>query len=233
MKADEPAEKITQRILTAFFAAGLALVLAMAVTDLPEGVGLSGDAQESLKQSGVENSVTAVLLNFRGYDTLLEICVLLLSVLGVMTLTNGRIRRPEYSIDPLLHVLARVLVPLMVLVSGYLLYEGSYAPGGAFQAGAVLGSAIVLSRLAGLAAVEKFNRAFLVAAMLGFAVFLIIAVIPLAYGRNFIEYPPEYAGILIFTIEASLTISIAIILYSLFSGGSAIPSRSHPGGRKN
>ena len=35
--------------------------------------------------SGVENPVTAVLLNFRGYDTLLEIGVLLLAALGVFS----------------------------------------------------------------------------------------------------------------------------------------------------
>ncbi|MGD9289220.1 MAG: hypothetical protein PVG74_16510, partial [Desulfobacterales bacterium] len=35
--------------------------------------------------SGVENPVTAVLLNFRGYDTLLEIGVLLLAAVGVLS----------------------------------------------------------------------------------------------------------------------------------------------------
>ena len=37
--------------------------------------------------SGVENPVTAVLLNFRGYDTLLEIGVLLLAALSVLSVS--------------------------------------------------------------------------------------------------------------------------------------------------
>ncbi len=231
MKADEPADKINQRLITSLLAAGLALLLSLAVLRLPEGTGLSGAVLDSLEQSGVDSTVTAVLLNFRGYDTLLEVCVLLLAPLGVLTLTGGRNTAPVHAHDPVLSEVSRVLVPLMVLVSGYLLYAGSHAPGGAFQAGAVLGSAIVLSRLAGLAHFERYNSSFLVASMLGFASFLSIAVIPLAAGRNFIEYSHKSAHILILAIEAALTISIAIILYTLFYEGSAIPPRSHPGGR--
>ena len=37
--------------------------------------------------SGVDNPVTAVLLNFRGYDTLLEIGVLLLAAVGVLSVS--------------------------------------------------------------------------------------------------------------------------------------------------
>lgn len=231
MNAEEPAEKKAYRLVTAFFAAGLAMALSMAVIGLPQGAGLSAAVRGSLDQSGVVNPVTAVLLNFRSYDTLLEVCVLLLALLGVLTLTGSRKAMPVQAHDPALSGLVRLLVPLMALVSGYLLYEGAHAPGGAFQAGALLGSAIVLSRLAGLAPSEKYNRVFLIAAMLGFAAFLLIAAAPFAAGRNFIEYHPEYAQIFIFTIEAALTISIALILYMLFSEASATDPRDISGGK--
>ena len=39
--------------------------------------------QRNLAASGVESNVTAVLLNFRGYDTYLEITVLLAALLGI------------------------------------------------------------------------------------------------------------------------------------------------------
>ena len=40
---------------------------------------------------------------------------------------------------PLLLALIRQLIPGMVLVAGYLLWRGARAPGGAFQAGSILG----------------------------------------------------------------------------------------------
>ena len=56
--------------------------------DLPEAVAAH------MAESGVEHPVTAVLLNFRGYDTLLEVAVLLLALLGVLTVVGKRQARP-------------------------------------------------------------------------------------------------------------------------------------------
>ena len=59
---------------------------------------ISSETSESLAQSvstnlansGVSNPVTAVLLNFRAYDTLLELAVLLTAVLGIFALGEER-----------------------------------------------------------------------------------------------------------------------------------------------
>ena len=96
----------------------------------------------------MRNPVTAVLLNFRGYDTLLEMVVLLVALLGVWAL-GGRSLRPEAAPGPVLDTLVRLLVPVLILVAAYLLWVGAHAPGGAFQAGSVLGAAGVLLLLAG------------------------------------------------------------------------------------
>jgi multisubunit Na+/H+ antiporter MnhB subunit len=40
-------------------------------------------ALERVPESGVSNPVTAVLLNFRAYDTLLELAVLMAAILGI------------------------------------------------------------------------------------------------------------------------------------------------------
>ena len=42
--------------------------------------------EDALAQSGTENPITAVLLNFRGYDTLLEMAVLTSALMGVWAL---------------------------------------------------------------------------------------------------------------------------------------------------
>ncbi len=42
-----------------------------------------------MDRSGVTHPVTAVLLNFRGYDTLLEVAVLLIALVGTWSLRLG------------------------------------------------------------------------------------------------------------------------------------------------
>ena len=64
----------------------------------PDAVGLSAQVAANLETSGVSNPVTAVLLNFRGYDTLLEMVVLLLALLGVWSL--GGAGHPVASVGP-------------------------------------------------------------------------------------------------------------------------------------
>ncbi len=225
------------RLVLVLFSLVLALSLGVAVLSLPlTSVGLADSVQAKVPQSGVTNPVTAVLLNFRGYDTLLEVGVLLLAVVGLRSL-----RRPheEQSLSmaapgPILLALVRLLVPVMVLVAGYLLWMGAHAPGGAFQSGAVLGAAAVLVLLSGLPLASWFHgwpfRAVLV---IGFALFLAVGVGAMVAGGRFLEYPREWAGSLILLVEAALTLSIGCILAALFVGISIVPNganrtREHP-----
>jgi len=64
--------------------------LSWAVLALPaQPPGLTAEALGKLPESGVMNPVTAVLLNYRGHDTLLEVAVLLLAITGVWSLRQG------------------------------------------------------------------------------------------------------------------------------------------------
>ena len=197
----------------------LAAVLGYAVWTLPpDGAGLGRDVAANLDRSGVSNPVTAVLLNFRGYDTLLEVMVLLLALLGAWSLGLTTPRR-EAAPGLVLDTLARLLVPLLILVAAYLLWAGAHAPGGAFQAGAVLAAAGVLMLLVGwrlpaaLAALPV--RLVLVA---GPATFLSLAVIALLLEGRLLQFSPEWAGRLILLIETTAMISIGATLIALFLG---------------
>jgi multisubunit Na+/H+ antiporter MnhB subunit len=203
--------------LIVVLAGGLAAALGASMLALPESaVRLPDEVTAKLDASGVSHPVTAVLLNFRGYDTLLEVAVLLLALLGVLALAHPTAHAAPTPAHPLLQTFARVLVPLMVLVAGYLLWAGAHQPGGAFQAGAVLAAAGVLLGLAGLlppwATPNRMLRAGLA---LGFAVFLAVAVAGLAQG-TLLEYPLALAGLLILLVEAGLTLSIGLVLASLY-----------------
>lgn len=198
----------------------LAVGLGAAMWQLPQPGGqLAVAVGQEMGASGVRHAVTAVLLNFRGYDTFLEIAVLLLAVLGMLAAMGGdncESLRLSGAPQPLLQSLARILVPLMVLVAGYLLWAGSKQPGGAFQAGAVLAAAAVLLYLAGLVPAWAAPGALLRAGLAGgFVVFLGVAVATLGQG-SLLEYPRAWAGALILLIEAALTLSLGLMLAGLF-----------------
>jgi multisubunit Na+/H+ antiporter MnhB subunit len=178
----------------------------------------------NLAISGVENPVTAVLLNFRAYDTLLEVGVLLLAALGVLSMSPSAVRLAESNPAPVLRLLPRVLLPFIILVAGYLLWIGKYAPGGAFQAGAVLAAGGILL----VTSVVRFDQLAIkimpFVLVIGLQTFLLVALATMVFNVNFLQYPLNWADDLILVIEAAATVSIGATLTVLFIGGS--PDRS-------
>jgi multisubunit Na+/H+ antiporter MnhB subunit len=199
----------------------LAALLLLALYGLPRtAAGLTSVVQAHLGASGVEHPVTAVLLNFRGFDTFLELGVLLLAIEGLLCVRGcpgpETVASPPRS-EAVLEWLVRGLFPLMVLVTGYLLWTGAFAPGGAFQAGVVLGAGLVLLWMAGhplLSVLPGFAWRLLFAA--GFGTFLVAGIVFLLQGRAFLEFPPDQAGLLILLLESAATASIAAIMAGLF-----------------
>lgn len=206
------------RASAALLAAGTAAALVVVVVGVsPPGPALARAVAEALPASGVDHEVTAVLLNFRGYDTLLEIAVLLVAALGVLAVRGTRAPAPDLAPPgPVLAGLTGAVAPLALLVAGFLLWAGSHRPGGAFQAGAVLAAAAVLLRLTGaLPAVSEAGTWLRLGLAFGFSVFLAVAGASLP--QALLAYPPDHAGSLIVAIEAALTLSIAVVLYTVFA----------------
>jgi multisubunit Na+/H+ antiporter MnhB subunit len=103
-------------------------------------------------------------------------------------------------------------------VGGYLFWSGAYAPGGAFQAGAVIGAGGVLLLLNGVDLPgRKKEWPLRLLLVLGFGLFLGVAAGMVAAGYRLLEYPRHLAGSLIVLIEAALTLSIAFVLAELFA----------------
>jgi multisubunit Na+/H+ antiporter MnhB subunit len=211
----------------------LATPLVLVVVGLPQAPGgLTSEALARLDESGVAHPVTAVLLNFRGYDTWLEVAVLLAAVLGVLAVRRARDFTAVALLpadDPVLGGMTRMLVPALVLAGGYLLWLGTAAPGGAFQAGAVLGAAGALLLLAGYRSITALRGRMLSAALLaGVGAFLGLAVVLLLAGRRLLEYPPALAGPLIVAVEVAVTVAIGVTLAALFAGARIAAPRASP-----
>lgn len=206
----------------ALLAAGLFAVLA----GLPLPAGSAGEqALAATARSEVGNPVTAVLLLFRGYDTLLEMLVLLAACLGVaMVQAQARPSAPQPPAQvPLLDALLAAVVPGTILVAGYLLHAGGRAPGGAFQAGAVLAAAGVLMALAGrlrpLPRTPPMQAGLLV---LGLVVFAVAGLLPALSGQLLLALPGLWA---VYLVEAAMTVSIALGLSLMFLGAAGLGTR--------
>jgi multisubunit Na+/H+ antiporter MnhB subunit len=228
-RASLPYQKVLSALLLVGLSVGLSVGLGAVVLALPEQTaGLSHEVLAEIDLSGAAHPVTAVLLNFRGYDTLLEIAVLLVAALAVqLQVRRGRWRRDVDREGPLLPALVRLLMPGLVLVSGYLLWRGSHAPGGAFQAGVVLGGGGILLILSGTLRPPSISSLWVRALLVfGPAFFLAVATAPLFGGEAVLEYPPQWAGLLILCIESALTLSIALSLMLFFPASARVRGAS-------
>lgn len=196
--------------------------------------GLARQVDASLAASGVSNRVTAVLLNFRAYDTLLECFVLLLGVMVVWSLRSAVTTEPRQpAAGAILASLERLLLPLMILVAGYLLWAGSSQAGGAFQAGAILGGAGVLLLLDSSPFLDVFpRRALIWGISLAPFFFLAVGVATLTQDRPFLTYRFQEASLVIVALEVAAAFSIGLCLATLFAerlpGYEVRPGRHKP-----
>jgi len=200
---------------------GLVIIMSWAVWHglyMSDGVRLSEQVMSHLPVSGVSNPVTAVLLNFRAYDTLLELAVVLTAVLTVLNLNHKR--ADVSAASALLLGMTRWLVPLLVVTSGYLLWVGAHAPGGAFQAGAMLAAAMILLQLSNPSSLQGFNLSVLRSLLVvGIFVFVLVGIWMMSLNQDFLAFNPAWAGSLILIIEFAATLSIATALTLAYLGG--------------
>ena len=123
---------------------------------LPESeLNLTGKyyAEHTASDLGAANIVTAIIVTYRGLDTLGEVTVLFLSAAVVgLVLANGRKRNNgTHHLTPVGELLTsgtRMLVPLIMLLGVYIFVNGHLTPGGGFQGGAVIASGMLLTLLA-------------------------------------------------------------------------------------
>jgi multisubunit Na+/H+ antiporter MnhB subunit len=219
--------------LAAVLCAGVGATLLWALWTLPGPAGTVPElVRANMTEGGVKNPVTAVLLDFRAYDTLLEVGVLWLAAVAAWSVLPSRPPGPADvpgNAGPLLPVAARLAVPVMLLVALYMLWVGSSAPGGAFQAAALLAGAAVVLLVAGrLPTVASDRWPLRVGLLAGLAVFLAVAVGVAGAGGRLLEYPRELAYPLILIIEAVATLSITLVLAALFMGRRYAPGEAGP-----
>ncbi len=199
----------------------MCLSLVLVVLELPTP-GLSPVVEAKMPLAGASHPVTAVLLNFRGFDTLLEIAVMLSAVIFIWSLGPAVIPKTPSAQLPGLPALAALLNPVFLLVAAYLLWRGSHAPGGAFPAGAILGAGGILMLLAGRGGwMQRDQHQGLLRLLLvaGLALFLLVALSGVIITGIFFQLSQAWASELIVLIEIGTALSIALMLMAFYLYG--------------
>jgi len=214
-------QRLSAPLLIGIMIPSITLILVLELRLLADvAPGQQGLVNALLDISGSGHGVTAVLMNFRAWDTLLEKGVLLLALITIWSLDQARPLVHEDEISPQLTGLARLLLPIVIIVAGFVLWQGAHAPGGAFQAGALLSAGILLATLVGYTLPARRQRLSLrLLLTAGFWVFLLIAATTLLTSGYPLSYPQPLAGGLILLIELVATASIATILAAVVVGG--------------
>ena len=116
----------------------------------------------AVPQRHVTNAVAAVNFDYRGFDTIGEEFILFTSVIGVSALLRLQRRERELTSPPdhdprhrapetadSVTVICMGLVAPLVLLGLYIVVHGHLTPGGGFQGGVILASALLMVYLAG------------------------------------------------------------------------------------
>ena len=127
-----------------------------------------------------------------------------------------------------LRVVAKILIPLILLFALYVQFHGDFGPGGGFQAGVILAVSVILySLIFGIApAMRAITPGFArIVAGFGFILYIGVGVWALSMGGNFLDYDAlfreepgghlgQHVGIIV--IEVGVLFAVAGSMVAIF-----------------
>lgn len=192
--------------------------------------------QQSYDEIHIPNVVTSVLASYRGFDTLGEVFVIFTAGIGVLALlgfaTEGSEKKYWQFADTaslrrhnVLHVIGKIMIPLILIYALYVQFHGEYSPGGGFQAGVIFAAGFILYAMVyGLQqAYAVVSRGFLYWSMsIGVLLYALTGVACMLMGGNFLDYnvlasdPINGQHIGIILVELGVGICVASVMLSIF-----------------
>ena len=125
-----------------------------------------------------------------------------------------------------LRVIAKLLIPYVLLFALYVQFHGDYGPGGGFQAGVIFAAGFILYTLVfGLQAARRVVRPGLLEGLiaLGVLIFAGTGIATMLLGGNFLDYNAlntqhpshgQHLGILL--VELGVGLTVAAVMISIF-----------------
>jgi multicomponent Na+:H+ antiporter subunit B len=178
--------------------------------------------------TGSLNLVTAIYLDFRLLDTLFEAGVLLIAVTGVSYIAqhenvehNPLFMLDKFKIPELFVSLARVIYPIVLLFGIYVVFNGHLAPGGGFQGGSILATALLILYYIDLKKKTNLQRIFTIEKWLYLALLSMSMISFLTRGVWFTNFVPLASdpllkSIFLITLNILIGAKVALGLTAIF-----------------
>ncbi len=160
--------------------------LSMPFGEKRDGVG-KHYLENTLTETGAVNTVTAIVVSYRGFDTLGEVTVLFLAATGLGAILfdkRGKKRRRQYA-SVIVRVTSNILYPLIVLLGAYVFVHGHLTPGGGFQGGAIIATGVLLMFMS-YRKFEANHTALSIVESLAGLTFVTVGLGGLIYGGSFL-----------------------------------------------
>ena len=192
--------------------------------------------QEAATEIGMPNMVTAVLASYRGYDTFGETVVIftaglaVLLLLGIQELPKSRADESAIHDQIVLKVVAKLLIPLILLYGLYVQFHGDFGAGGGFQAGVIFATGFILYDMVfgGASARAVMPPDWLLRlAALGVLIYGGVGVFSMLAGKSFLDYSVlsddpvhgQHLGVLLVELGVGITVfSIVLLIFYALSG---------------
>lgn len=126
---------------------------------------------------------------------------------------------------PVLRIVAKLLLPLILLFALYVQFHGDYGPGGGFQAGVIFGAGLILYAIIfGLRTAREVAPMPLLRPLvaLGVLIFAGTGVASLLLGGNYLDYsvllpdPIDGQHLGIMLIEFGVGVTVAAVMVTIF-----------------
>ena len=125
----------------------------------------------------------------------------------------------------ILRVVAKIMIPFILLFALYVQFHGDYGPGGGFQAGVIFAAGVILyTMLFGLGRTQRIFKRSILERLTAFGVLLYgsVGVACVLMGGNFLDYNVlrhdpvhgQHLGILL--VETGVGITVASVMILLF-----------------
>ena len=135
-------------------------------------------------------------------------------------------------------MVAKLLIPFVLLFGLYVQFHGDFGPGGGFQAGVIFAAGIILYALVfGLEYAQKLLPVWIVELLLAVGVLLYggVGVVTMLLGGNFLDYnwlsldpiAGQHLGILLVELGVGITVTAAMLaIFYGFANRSEIQNES-------
>ncbi len=181
------------------------------------------------KDTASSNIVTGIYLDYRLFDSIFEASILLIVVSGIVYMTTKEGEENErvfifekVKISNLLTILSRVLYPFMLMFGVYIIIHGHLSPGGGFQGGAILATAVLITYYIDPDKITKFSLIIFLEKLLFISILIISSLSLLTKNVLFTNFIPNqtsntYRSIFLILLNLLIGIKVSLGLVSIFS----------------